>query len=191
MSQEIQNINTSFLEEIKKNSGLTIAIGVIVLLMGFFAMGSPLIAGLSVTLMVGVMLIIGGIAQLVFAIKSRSGIFAIIIAVLMAIVGGYMISNPAAALASLTIFLAAYLIVSGIFEALLAFQVKPAKGWGWELFNGIISLLLGAMIWNQFPISGAWAIGILFGVKLLFSGWTLIMFGLAARGMVTEASGTA
>jgi len=191
MSQEIQNINTPFLEEIKKNSGLTIAIGVIVLLMGFFAMGSPLIAGLSVTLMVGVMLIIGGIAQLVFAIKSRSGIFAIIIAVLMVIVGGYMISNPAAALASLTIFLAAYLIVSGIFEALLAFQVKPAKGWGWELFNGIISLLLGAMIWNQFPISGAWAIGILFGVKLLFSGWTLIMFGSAARGMATEASGTA
>ena len=177
------------MEEIKKNSGLTIAIGVIVLLMGFFAMGSPLIAGLSVTLMVGVMLIIGGIAQLVFAIKSRSGIFAIIIAVLMAIVGGYMISNPAAALASLTIFLAAYLIVSGIFEALLAFQVKPAKGWGWELFNGIISILLGAMIWNQFPISGAWAIGILFGVKLLFSGWTLITFGLAARGMATEAYG--
>ena len=100
-------------------------------------------------------------------------------------------SNPAAALASLTIFLAAYLIVSGIFEALLAFQVKPAKGWGWELFNGIISLLLGAMIWNQFPVSGAWAIGILFGVKLLFSGWTLIMFGSAARGMATEASSTA
>ena len=114
-----------------------------------------------------------------------------IIAVLMAIVGVYMIMNPAAALASLTIFLAAYLIVSGIFEALFAFQVKPAKGWGWELLNGIISILLGAMIWNQFPISGAWAIGILFGVKLLFSGWTLIMFGLAARGMATEASGIA
>ena len=191
MSQEIQNIDTPFLEEIKKNSGLTIAIGVLVLLMGFLAMGSPLIAGLSVSLMVGTMLIIGGIAQLLFAIKSGSGIFTIIIAVLMAIVGVYMSMNPAAALASLTIFLAAYLIVSGIFEALLAFQVKPAKGWGWELFNGIISLLLGAMIWNQFPISGAWAIGILFGVKLLFSGWTLIMFGLAARGMATEASGTA
>ena len=191
MSNEIQNMNSPFLGEIKKNSGLTITIGVIVLLMGFLAMGSPLIAGLSVSLMVGGMLIIGGIAQLVFAIKSDNGIFAIIIAVLMVIVGGYMISNPAAALASLTIFLAAYLIVSGVFEALLAFQVKPAKGWGWELFNGIISLLLGAMIWNQFPISGAWAIGILFGVKLLFSGWTLIMFGLAARGMATEASSTA
>ena len=191
MSQEIQNIDTPFLEEIKKNSGLTIAIGVLVLLMGFLAMGSPLIAGLSVSLMVGTMLIIGGIAQLLFAIKSGSGIFTIIIAVLMAIVGVYMIMNPAAALASLTIFLAAYLIASGIFEALFAFQVKPAKGWGWELLNGIVSILLGAMIWNQFPISGAWAIGILFGVKLLFSGWTLIMFGLAARGMATEASGTA
>jgi len=187
----MQNMNSPFLEEIKKNSGLTIAIGIIVLLMGFLAMGSPLIAGLSVALMVGVMLIIGGIGQLVFAVKAGKGIFAIIIAILMIIVGGYMILNPASSLASLTIFLAAYLIVSGIFEALLAFQVKPAKGWGWELFNGIISILLGAMIWNQFPISGAWAIGILFGVKLLFSGWTLIMFGLAARAMATEASGIA
>jgi len=191
MSNEMQNMNSPFLEEIKKNSGLTIAIGIIVLLMGFLAMGSPLIAGLSVALMVGVMLIIGGIGQLVFAVKAGKGIFAIIIAILMIIVGGYMILNPASSLASLTIFLAAYLIVSGIFEALLAFQVKPAKGWGWELFNGIISILLGAMIWNQFPISGAWAIGILFGVKLLFSGWTLIMFGLAARAMATEASGIA
>lgn len=190
MSQENQKMNSPFLEEIKKNSGLTIAMGVIVLLMGLLAMGSPMIAGLSITLMVGSLLIIGGIGQLAFAIKSGKGVFAIIIGILTVIIGAYMIMNPAAALASLTIFLAAYLIVSGIFEALMAFQIKPVNGWGWMLFNGIISLLLGAMIWNQFPLSGAWAIGILLGVKLLFSGWTLIMFGLVARGMASELKAT-
>ena len=186
MSQEIQKINSPFLEEIKKNSGLTITMGVIVLLMGLLAMGSPLIAGLSIAMVVGVLFIIGGIGQLAFAFKTGSRIFDIILGVLTVVVGIYMVMNPAAALASLTIFLAAYLIVSGIFEALMAFQIKPANGWGWALFNGIISLLLGAMIWNQFPLSGVWAVGILLGVKLFFSGWMLLMFGLAARGMAGE-----
>ena len=191
MSEKIQNIDSAFLEEIKKNSGLTIAMGVIVLLMGLLAMGSPFIAGLSIAMVVGILFIIGGLGQLAFAFQASRRILNIILGILTVVVGVYMVMNPAAALASLTIFLAAYLIVSGIFEVMMAFQIKPANGWGWELFSGIISVLLGAMIWSQFPISGAWAIGILFGVKLLFSGWTLIMFGLAARGMATEASGTA
>jgi uncharacterized membrane protein HdeD (DUF308 family) len=181
MSEGIQNIQMPFLEEIKKNAGLTIAMGVILLLMGFFAMGSPLVAGLSVAMMVGVVLIIGGIGQLIFAFKTGNGILNILLGLLTVIIGGYMLSNPGAALASLTLFLAIYLIVSGILEAVMAFQVKPAKGWGWALFSGIISVLLGAMIWNQYPLSGAWAIGILLGVRLFFSGWTLIMLGVSVR----------
>ena len=189
MSEEIQNINSPFLEEIKKNSGLTIAMGVIVLLMGLLAMGSPFIAGLSIAMVVGILFIIGGIGQLAFAFQTGRRILNIILGVLTVVVGVYMVMNPAAALTSLTVFLVAYLIVSGIFEALMAFQIKPANGWGWELFSGIISILLGAMIWNQFPLSGAWAIGVLLGIKLFFSGWTLLMFGLAAKGMAKEAAG--
>ena len=191
MSEGIQNIQMPFLEEIKKNAGLTIAMGVILLLMGFLAMGSPLVAGLSVAMMVGIVLIIGGIGQLVFAIKTGKGLLTIILGVLTVLLGGYMLSNPGAALASLTIFLAIYLIVSGLLEAVMAFQVRPVKGWGWALFSGIISVVLGAMIWNQFPLSGAWAIGILLGVRLFFSGWTLLMFGIAARGATSELASAA
>jgi len=191
MSEGIQNIQMPFLEEIKKNAGLTIAMGVILLLMGFLAMGSPLVAGLSVAMMVGIVLIIGGIGQLVFAIKTGKGLLTIILGVLTVLLGGYMLSNPGAALASLTIFLAIYLIVSGLLEAVMAFQVRPVKGWGWALFSGIISVVLGAMIWSQFPLSGAWAIGILLGVRLFFSGWTLLMFGIAARGATSELASAA
>lgn len=186
MSQDIQNIESQFLEDIKNNSGFTIAAGIIVLLMGMLAMAAPLVAGLSVAMMVGVILIIGGAGQLAFAFKTSKSVFAIIIGVLTVIVGIYMIMNPAEALVSLTIFLAIYLIVSGIFEALMAFQVKPVKGWGWALLSGILSLILGAMIWSQFPLSGAWAIGILIGIKLFFSGMSLIMFGLMARAATKE-----
>jgi len=189
MSEEIQNIESTFMGEVKKNSGLTIAMGIIVLLMGLFAMGSPLIAGLSLAMAVGIMLIVGGIGQLVFAVKARTGVFSIILGVLTVIAGGYMVSNPGAALVTLTMFLAIYFIISGFFEAMMAFQAKPANGWGWALFSGIISVILGAMIWSQFPLSGEWAIGILIGIKLFFSGWTLLMFGLTAKGMAKEAAG--
>lgn len=191
MSQETLNTETQFMEDIKKNSGLTIAAGVVLLLMGLFAMGSPLVAGLSIALMVGIMLIIGGISQLAFAVKTREGMFAIIFGALTLIIGGYMVANPGAALASLTLFLALYFIASGIFEALVSFQVRPVKGWGWALFSGIISMLLGIMIWRQFPLSGAWAIGILIGVRLFFRGMTLLMFGFAARGLATDSTTTA
>ena len=89
-----------------------------------------------------------------------------------------MVANPGAALASFTFLLALYLIISGIFETLVSFQVRPVKGWGWALFSGIISVLLGFMIWSQFPLSGVWAIGILIGVRLFFRGWPLLMSAL-------------
>jgi uncharacterized membrane protein HdeD (DUF308 family) len=183
MSPETLKTVTPFTEDIKKNSGITIVIGVILMLLGFLAMGSPLVAGISVAMIVGYMLIFGGISQVAFAVKTREGMFAIIFGALTIIIGGYMVAHPGAALASFTLFLALYFILSGIIEVLVSFQVRPVEGWGWALFSGLISVLLGVMIWSQFPLSGAWAIGILIGVRLLFRGLTLLMFGFAARNL--------
>jgi uncharacterized membrane protein HdeD (DUF308 family) len=64
---------------------------------------------------------------------------------------------------------------------MLSFQLKPIKGWGWMLFNGLVTLLLGGLIWSQWPISGVWAIGTLLGIHLIFDGWSEIAVALAAR----------
>jgi len=80
MSQDIQKIESPIMEGVKKNAGLTIATGIIMMLMGLLAMGSPFIAGLSVAVMVGVVLIIGGIGQLVFAFRTSKQILTIILA---------------------------------------------------------------------------------------------------------------
>lgn len=181
MTQELQLPQTLFLDKIKKNAGVAITVGVVVMLIGILVAAAPMVAGISVALMVGVMLVIGGIAQLVFAIKTGSGIFPMVIAILTVIAGGYMVSNLDIALAALTFFLAIYLFISGISEILMSLQVRPVEGWGWALFSGILSLLLGAMIWAQAPLSGAWAIGVLIGIKLFFSGLTLFMLGYSVR----------
>lgn len=180
-TEEIQKIETQFMKELKKNSGTAIAMGILLLLMGFLAMGAPLVAGVSIAMMIGIMLLIGGVAQLIFAFKSGMGLFNILFAVLTIIMGGYMLANPDAALGALTIFLAVYLIVSGFSEIMVAYQARPAKGAGWAMFSGFLSVILGALIWSQFPLSGAWAIGILIGVRLFFTGTSLLMLGFAAR----------
>lgn len=180
----LENNSSLIMENIKKNAGLTMLLGGVMVLVGFLSMGSPLVAGLSITMMVGIMLIIGGIGQLVFAVKAGTGLFSMVMGVLTIILGAYMLSNVGAALASLTLFIAIYFVVEGITEVIAAFQLKPASGWGWALFSGVITVLLGVMIWNQFPLSGAWAIGTLVGIKLLFSGWSLLMFGMVARSAV-------
>jgi uncharacterized membrane protein HdeD (DUF308 family) len=188
MSNESQSL---FTDAIKQSAGLTIGVGALVLLMGLLAMGAPLVAGLSLAIMVGSMLIIGGIGQLIIAFKAGRGVMAMILGLLTVIIGGYMVMNPGAALASLTIFLAVYLIVSGICEAVVALQARPLGGWGMALFSGIVSLILGAMIWSQFPLSGAWAIGILIGAKLFFSGLSLPLFGFTVRSAAQEPANAA
>ena len=85
----------------------------------------------------------------------------------------------------LAIMLAVYFILDGIGEISAAFQRRPADGWGWLLFGGIVSILLGLMIWGQFPLSGLWAIGILLGIKLFFIGLIMVTAGSVVRS-ITE-----
>ncbi len=184
MSTELQGVSAEFMDGVKKNAGLAIALGVLTALMGISALSSPFMAGISIAMVVGIFMIIGGISQLVFAFKAGAGFWPYVLGVLTVVAGGYMAGNPAVAAATLTIFLTAYLLASGISEILMAFQIKPMSGWVWTLISGIISVLLGFMIMGQFPLSGLLAIGVLLGIKLLFTGITLVMMGIAARKAV-------
>jgi uncharacterized membrane protein HdeD (DUF308 family) len=130
------------------------------------------------------LLVLTGIAQLFHAFKARMwgiGFWGSVIGLLSIAAGVYMMIRPGVGLAALTMLLAIYFLVDGISEIIAAFRIKPDQGWGWVLFNGIIAVLLGFMIWRQWPASGAWAIGILVGVHILMSGWTMVILGTGAR----------
>ena len=188
---EHEVIASGLLEGIKKNARLAVIIGIIMLVCGFLAIGSPLAAGLSVTIFVGAMLIVGGISQCFLAFQAGAfgkGLLIFVVGALTAVAGFYLFNQPLAGLASITIFLAVYFVVTGIFELVSAFQIRPAEGWGLMLFNGIVTLLLGIMIWRQFPLSGAWAVGVLFGIKLILSGWSLIFIGRSVRGVAKDVA---
>ena len=174
----------TWLDEAKKNSGLLIFLGVLTVIFGVMAVGAPLIMGVAVSMFVGFLLLGSGIARIVHALKSRqwgTGFWGTIIGLLGVAAGLLMIFRPMVGLMTLTLLLAIYFLVDGICEIIAAFKIKPDQGWGWVLFNGVIALLLGIMIWRQWPVSGAWAIGVLVGVHILITGWTMIILGTGAR----------
>jgi uncharacterized membrane protein HdeD (DUF308 family) len=187
----------TWLDEAKKNSGLLIFLGVLTVIFGVMAIGAPLIMGVAVSMFVGFLLLGSGIARIVHAIKSRqwgTGFWGTIIGLLGVAAGLLMIFRPMVGLMTLTLLLAIYFLVDGICEIIAAFKIKPDQGWGWVLFNGVIALLLGIMIWRQWPVSGAWAIGVLVGVHILITGWTMIVLGTGARriaGTVEDKVGDA
>ena len=190
MSENTEN-NAGLLEGIKSNARLAVIVGILMLICGFLAIGSPFVAGMSVTVVVGIMLIIGGISECFLAFKAGAfgkGLLIFVVGALTVVAGFYLFNQPVAGLAAITLFLAAYFVVTGISELIGAFQIRPAEGWGVMLFSGIITLLLGIMIWRQFPVSGAWAVGVLFGIKLIVSGWALIFIGRGVRGVVKDAA---
>ncbi len=103
--------------------------------------------------------------------EKRKALLVLLIGLLTAITGGFMLTQPLEGLGALTLFLAAYFMVTGFLELIAAMQIRPTQGWGWLLFNGVVTLALGLIIWRQFPVSGVWAVGLLFGIKLMMSGW--------------------
>jgi uncharacterized membrane protein HdeD (DUF308 family) len=182
-------IVADWLEDAKKNAGWLIALGVVTVIAGFFSLVMPWASGVGVAVFVGFALVVGGVARLIGAFSAGSfgrGTLAFIGGALTLLAGVVLVARPGIGLATLTLMLGAYLLVDGVFGAVLAFQVKPEKGWGWMLFGAAMSLLLGFLLLKEWPLTGLWAIGTLVGINLLFAGFSMISFGMSARKAATE-----
>lgn len=192
MTNGIQEIDHEMLGTIKRHAGFGVTVGILIVIAGFLALVAPFVAGLSVAIAVGVLLIIAGVSRLFLAFRMGSfghGLLVFVIGLLSIVAGGYMLGRPGMALATLTLFLAAYFLVEGVFEIIWAFRLRPIRGWGWTLFSGIVALVLGIMIWRQFPVSGVWAVGTLVGISMIFGGAALASVAGAARSAAKEAQG--
>ncbi|HET6417497.1 MAG TPA: HdeD family acid-resistance protein [Polyangiales bacterium] len=191
MTNGILEADQEMLGTIKRHAGVGTAVGILVVVAGILALLSPLVAGLAIAIAVGVLLIASGVSRLFLAFRMGSfghGLLVFVLGALAIIIGGYMISRPGMALGTLTLVLAVYFAVDGVFQILWAFRLRPIKGWGWALFSGIVSLALGVMIWRQFPVSGVWAVGTLAGIQMVFGGSSVASVCAAARGAAKDAS---
>lgn len=164
-----------------KSAGTSMNVfGVIAIILGFLAMLMPGLTGLSVVTMVGVFVLLAGIVRMFWAFKAGSfgkGLLVFAIGGLTLLCGIALVGHPLFASSVLTIVLAIYFIADGIAELAAGFQQRPQSGSGWLIFGGIVSILLGIMIWRQFPLSGMYAIGILLGIKLFTVGLIMVTGG--------------
>ncbi len=183
--------DASWFGEARKNARWLMVLGIVQIVAGFLAIGSPLIAGITVTLVVGGVLAVSGVARLIEAFKAGwfgAGVWGFLSGAFAVVVGGYMVFRPGVGLTSLTLLLAMYLVIYGIERVVIGFKIKPVPGWRATMFGGFAGIVLGFLIWRQWPLSGTWAIGTLVGVHLLFAGWSTLAIGTAARRMAKEAS---
>ena len=181
---------TDFSDMVKAGSRVGVVWGSIVLILGILAMMAPLASGFAVTAMVAILLLAAGLAQTVYALKSETiltGLGTFLFGGLAALCGLAMLVFPGKGLAAITMFLAFYFIADGIISLVNGIRFRPFKGWGSMVFSGVISLLLGWMIWSKWPVSGIWAVGILVGVRLIFAGWTMIILGAVTEDFVEQA----
>jgi len=163
--------------------GWIVALGVVYLLAGLVALGSVVMATVASVLVVGVMMIIAGVAEVIsaFQIKSWGKFLLWVLLGVLYIVGGFVaFENPLLAAALLTLILGASLVASGIMRIILAFSMKRETPWIWVALSGVITVLLGLLILARWPVSSLYILGLFLGIDLIMAGagWIGIGFGL-------------
>lgn len=174
---------------IKKATGWFIAIAVVFILLGMFAIAEPWIAGLGVTLLVGWLLVFGAVAHFISAFKgggAKHVIMQVLVGLVYLIGGGYFLTHTIMGVSTLTLLLATVILVEGVLEFVAYFRLRSTGGSAWLLVNGVVTVFLGGLIWFHWPSSSIWAIGLLVGVNLLMTGISRLMLGLAARRLASS-----
>jgi len=170
--------------EISRGVRWSIVLSVSLIVAGVLAIIVPPASGIAVTILVGWLLVLCGAAHLAYSWHARRGgglLGGILLGIIYGIAGSYVVLHPMVGLESLTLLLAVYLLVASILEFILAFQLRPLKGSGWLLVDGIITLVLAIMIWRTWPSNTRWVVGTLVGISMLCSGFTRLAISLAAR----------
>jgi uncharacterized membrane protein HdeD (DUF308 family) len=169
--------------EVGQHWGWFLALGIFMIVVGTLALGSSMAVTLFSMLFLGWLMIFAGIGEVVHAFwkKKWDGIFMHLLVGLLYVVVGFMVlANPKVGALTLTLIMAIFFILTGIFRIILAVAMHLPH-YGWELFNGIVTFILGIVIWEQWPVSGLWVIGLFIGIDLIMSGWAWVMLSLAAR----------
>jgi uncharacterized membrane protein HdeD (DUF308 family) len=178
------------LEVLRGEWGWFAVLGVALVALGLVALGSLFVASLATAVFIGTLLLIGGVAEVVGAFWCRawSGFFFHLLAgVLSAVVGLLFLAAPVDALFTLTLLLAAMLLVGGTFNIVAAVSYR-FTGWGLLLLGGVIDVVLGVMIWRAWPEAALWVIGLFVGINLILRGVNWLGLGLALRTVPRTAA---
>jgi uncharacterized membrane protein HdeD (DUF308 family) len=178
---------------LKRASGTSLILSIVLIIFGVLAIALPMVSSIGVAIVIGWMVIFAGIAQLVHAFQS-TGIgpiaWKVLVALIYLVAGGSLIASPAAGVAGLTLVLGIFLFAEGIADIAAYFATRKSGNSLWMLLDGVITLVLGFMIWNRWPSSSLWVIGTFVGISMVMTGTTRLMMALAVRKLASHLSDT-
>jgi uncharacterized membrane protein HdeD (DUF308 family) len=169
---------------VEQGGASSIIWGILMLICGILAIALPLASGIGVAIVIGWLILFSAVWHLIFAFRSRGVggvLWQLLLAILYGAAGIFIVINPVVGLASLTLVLAVFLLIEAGLEIGLYFSIRHLAGAGWVLFDGIITFILGLLVWIQWPVSSAWFLGTLVGISLIFSGISRLMLAGAVH----------
>lgn len=171
------------LEQIQHNRGWFLALGIGLIALGTLALFYTVTSTLVSVIYIGMLLLIAGIFEGIKAFKIHpwsSFFLHLILAILYAVIGVYVVLYPGVNALALTLLLGIFLVASGIFKIVFSFTTHMLHK-NWILFNGIITLLLGFLILIEWPYSGLWVLGTFLAIDLIFTGWSWVMLAMMTK----------
>ncbi len=171
-------------DELRRHGGWFLFLGIALIVLGVIAVLFDVLTTVASVLVFGWLLVIAGIIEIVHGFQTHrwGGFFLHLLGGLLFLVAGVLfVAHPLAGALSLTLFLGALFLVGGIFEIVGALRLR-APHWGWRVLSGVVTGVLGLLLWLQWPASGLWFIGFAVGIGLIFRGWAWAMLGTMARG---------
>lgn len=174
------------------SSGWSLALGILLLIAGIAALLFPVIAAVAATLYIGWFALIAGGIAIAVAIRTRAEAhlgWRLLVGVVYLLLGFLLVANPLAGAVSLAIIVGALLAAAGAVEITLALRIRPRKGWGWLLANGVLSIVLAILIAIGWPLDSLVLIGYFVGLQILACGVARIGLGLAGGSAPHPAAG--
>lgn len=178
------SIVTDKLHAIRANWGWFVALGIAFMVLGFIALAHVLASTLVTVLYVGALILVGGVVQVIHAFRVQGWghfFYWLLAGLLYVVAGGLIMYNPLLGAGVLTLMIGVALAVEGIFRIFAGIGARPSSGWGWIVFSGLITLLLGAIIVARWPVNSVYILGLFLGIDLIINGVGTMFFGFALR----------
>jgi uncharacterized membrane protein HdeD (DUF308 family) len=172
-------------EHLRNHWGWFLVFGILLVVLGITALAYTSAATIGTVLVLGWLMVFSGIVEAIHAFQARrwGGVFLHLAGgVLGILIGLIVVTHPLAGALAWTLLFAAFFTVIGLFRLVAAIWLRY-RSWGWAVFDGIVTVVLGTLLWAGMPWSGFWFLGFALGLALLLRGWSTIMFSVAVRAI--------